>query len=141
MPTAEEYDAVTRYIIGRIIPSFAMVVNVEGYADPDYRVSFCNPAKGLSVDHEGNFIFCCNLSHPTAGDREDTFGEEFLGNIRDIGIEEGILRHYRKFAWFMDKVMDAGPAGLAERNCAACFRLFGKLDWMKRNESPDDRHR
>jgi len=141
MPTSEEYRAITRYIIGRIVPSFAMVVNVEGYADPDYRVSFCNPAQGLSVDHEGNLIFCCNLSHPTAGDRADTFGKEFLGNIRDIGIEEGILRHYRTFAWFMSKVMESGPDGLKERNCPACFQLFGKLDWMKQNEIPDDRHR
>ncbi|MBN2254414.1 MAG: radical SAM protein [Deltaproteobacteria bacterium] len=141
MPTAEEYGAVTRYIIGRVAPSFAMVVNIEGYADPDYRVSFCNPAQGLSVDHEGNLIFCCNLSHPTAKDRPDTFGEEFLGNIRDIGIEEGILRHYRKFAWFMSRVMDPGPDGLGKRNCTACFRLFGKMDWMKRSESTDIRYR
>ena len=131
MPSAEEYEAVTRRITGRIAPSFAMVINIEGYADPDFRVPFCNPAQGLSVDHEGNLIFCCNLSHPTAGDRPDTFGEEYLGNISDIGIEEGILRHYRKFAWFMSKVMNPGPAGLEERNCSACFRLFGKQDWMK----------
>lgn len=141
MPTSEEYGEVIRYIRGRLMPSFAMAINIEGYSDPEYRVPFCNPSQGLAVDHEGNLIFCCNLSHPTAGDRASRFGKEFLGNIRDIGIEEGVLRHYRTFAWFMDRVM----AGKGEErrivNCVDCFELFGKLDWMTPDESADHRHR
>ena len=131
---------ITRYITGRIIPSFAMVINIEGFADPDYKVPFCNPAEGLSVDHDGNLIFCCNLSHPTAGDRPNSFGREFLGNIKEIGIEEGILRHYQTFAWFMDKVMSSHRERAQLVNCTTCFRLFDKLNWMKIDESTDHRH-
>ena len=140
MPTPEEYMEITRYITGRIIPSFAMVINIEGFADPDYKVPFCNPAEGLSVDHDGNLIFCCNLSHPTAGDRPNSFGREFLGNIKEIGIEEGILRHYQTFAWFMDKVMSSHRERAQLVNCTNCFRLFDKLNWMKIDESTDHRH-
>ena len=104
-----------------------MVINIEGFADPDYKVPFCNPAEGLSVDHDGNLIFCCNLSHPTAGDRPNSFGREFLGNIKEIGIEEGILRHYQTFAWFMDKVMSSHRERAQLVNCTNCFRLFDKL--------------
>ncbi|MEA3280020.1 MAG: radical SAM protein [Thermodesulfobacteriota bacterium] len=136
MPSPQEYMDVTKYIKGRIIPSFSMVINIEGYADPDYKVSFCNPAQGISIDHEGNFIFCCNLSHPIAGDRPDTFGREFLGNIKEIGIEEGIIRHYRTFAWFMEKVIDSNLEGRQIKNCVSCFKLFDKMDWIKEYESP-----
>jgi len=140
MLTAEDHREVIAYITGRIMPSFAMTINIEGYADPDYRVPFCNPAHGISFDHEGNFIFCCNLSHPTAGDKPNVLGKEFLGNIRIIGIEEGIVRHYKMLAWFMDKVMNSYREMDEPINCTTCFRLFGKLNWMNADEITDDRH-
>lgn len=141
MPSAEDYENIIRHIKGRLTPSFAMDIVIEGYADPEYRISFCNPAQGIALDHLGNFIFCCNLSHPTNGDRPDVPGWECLGNIGDIGIEEGILRHYRMMAWFMDKVIRADPRNGGPVNCTECFRLFGKLAWMDENEGPHDRNR
>ncbi len=141
LPTPEEYMEVIKYITGRIMPSFSMSINIEGYADPDYKVPFCNPAHGISFDHLGNFIFCCNLSHPTNGDSPNVFGKEYLGNIGEIGIEEGILRHYRKLAWFMDKVMRSDPKKDWPVNCTKCFRLFGKLKWMESNERANHRYR
>ena len=141
MPSAEDYENIIRHIKGRLTPSFAMDIGVEGYADPEYRVSFCNPAQGIALDHLGNFIFCCNLSHPTNGDRPDILGWECLGNIGDIGIEEGILRHYRMMAWFMDKAIRADPRKGGPVNCTECFRLFGKLAWMDEHEGPHDRNR
>jgi MoaA/NifB/PqqE/SkfB family radical SAM enzyme len=137
LPTDEEYMEVVKYITGRITPSFSMPIDIEGYANPEYKVPFCNPAHGISFDHEGNFIFCCNLSHPTNGDRPNILGKEFLGNIKDIGIEEGILRHYRTLAWFMDKVMKSNRRSDQVVNCTSCFRLFGKLSWMNSHESTD----
>jgi MoaA/NifB/PqqE/SkfB family radical SAM enzyme len=141
IPTAEEYEEVIKYIIGRIMPSFAMTINLEGYAHPDYRVPFCNPAHGISFDHLGNLIFCCNLSHPTNGDSPHVFGKEYLGNIEDIGIEEGILRHYRTLAWFMGKIMRSDIKNDWPVNCTKCFRLFGKMKWMEAYESADNRYR
>ena len=138
IPTAEEYMEVTRYIIGRIMPSFSMAINVEGYADPEYKVPFCNPAHGTSIDHLGNLIFCCNLSHPTNGDTPNILGKEYLGNIGEIGIEEGILRHYRTMAWFMDKIMHSDFKKEGPVNCTKCFRLFGKLKWMEPDECADN---
>ena len=140
LPTPEEYTEVIKYITGRIMPSYAMTVNIEGFAHPDYRVPFCNPANGISFDHLGNFIFCCNLSHPTNGDSPNVFGREYLGNIREIGIEEGILRHYRTFAWFMDKVMHLDPEKNWPVNCTKCFQLFGKLKWMRVDEGANNRY-
>ena len=141
MPSAEDYENIIRHIKGRLTPSFAMDIGIEGYADREYRVSFCNPAQGIALDHLGNFIFCCNLSHPTNGDRPDILGWECLGNIGDIGIEEGILRHYRMMAWFMDKAIRADPRKGGPVNCTECFRLFGKLAWMDEHEGPHDRNR
>lgn len=140
MPTPEEYMEVIKYITGRIMPSFSMNINIEGYADPDYMVPFCNPAHGISFDHHGNLIFCCNLSHPTNGNRPNTLGKELIGNIKEIGIEEGILRHYRKLAWFMDKVMYLYRERKEPVNCTTCFRLFGKLKWMESDESANHRY-
>ncbi|MBN2059579.1 MAG: radical SAM protein [Deltaproteobacteria bacterium] len=141
LPSAEEYTGVIRLITGRIMPSFTMAVNIEGFANPDYRVPLCNPANGLSFDHLGNFIFCCNLSHPTNGDSPNVFGREYLGNIEEIGIEEGIIRHYRTLAWFMEKVIGSDPKKDWPVNCTKCFRLFNKLEWMKTDESADNRYR
>ncbi|MDO9558552.1 MAG: radical SAM protein [Syntrophales bacterium] len=141
IPTAEEYIETVRYITGRIMPSFSLNICIEGFAHPDYRVPFCNPAQGISFDHLGNFIFCCNLSHPTNGDRPNVFGKEYLGNIREIGIEEGILRHYRTLAWFMDKIMRSDLKKDWPVNCTKCFRLFGKMKWMEADESADNRYR
>ena len=117
-----------------------MEIGIEGYKDPEFGIQFCNPAYGLSMDHEGNLIFCCNLSHPTAGKVPDTFGREFLGNIKEIGIEEGILRHYRLLAWFMKKIMDSMVIGSQGINCVDCFQLFGKMDWIKDYETPYNRY-
>jgi MoaA/NifB/PqqE/SkfB family radical SAM enzyme len=141
LPAAEEYAEIIRYITGRIMPSYAMTVNIEGHANPDFRIPFCNPAYGISFDHLGNFIFCCNLSHPTNGDSPNVFGREYLGNIREIGIEEGILRHYRTLAWFMDRIMRLDPEKDGPVNCTKCFRLFGKLKWMEADEGSDNRYR
>lgn len=116
------------------------MIDVEGYADPDLRVGFCNPAHGLSIDHEGNLIFCCNLSHPTAVNRPDTFGKEYLGNIREIGIQEGVLRHYRLLGWFMEKMINAEPGKYRGNNCTDCFQLFGKMEWVKDYETPYNRY-
>ncbi len=140
MPSPQEYVKAIRFIKGKIQPSFSMEIGIEGYSDSERKVSFCNPARGISVDHEGNLIFCCNLSHPTAADRPDTFGREFLGNIREIGIEEGILRHYRLLGWFMDKVVHAGPGKSGRSTCVDCLHLFGKMDWIKSYETPYNRH-
>ena len=141
MPSPEEYREVVKYIKGKIIPSFSMGISIEGYSDPDFKVPFCNPAHGLSVDHEGNLIFCCNLSHPTAGAKPDTLGREFLGNIREIGIKEGIIRHYRVLGWFMKRVIDYNLKSGASMDCTGCLQLFHKMDWIRTYESPYNRYR
>lgn len=140
MPSPEEYEEVVKYIKNQIVPAFSMRIDVEGYSDPDFKAGFCNPFHGISMDHQGNLIFCCNLSHPTAKDRPDTFGKEFLGNITEIGIEEGILRHYRLMGWFMEKVINANVTKQTGSNCTDCFQLFGKMEWIKDYESPYNRN-
>ena len=135
LPSKEEYEDIIEFIKAQIKPSFSIQIDIEGYADPEFKVPFCNPAYGLSIDHLGNLIFCCNLSHPTAGDRPDSFGKEYLGNIREIGLEEGILRHYRLFSWFIKKILSNQNESRYGSNCVDCFRLFGKLDWLDRYES------
>ena len=136
----QEYEEVIRYIKSQITPTFSMRIDVEGYSDPDLKVGFCNPFHGIAMDHQGNLIFCCNLSHPTAKDRPDTFGKEFLGNIAEIGIEEGLLRHYRLMGWFMEKVINANVTQEPGSNCTNCFHLFGKMEWIKDYESPYNRN-
>jgi len=140
MPLPREYLTAIKYIKGTVQPSFSMEIGIEGYSDSERKVSFCNPARGISMDHEGNLIFCCNLSHPTADNRPDNLGREFLGNIREIGIEEGILRHYRLLGWFMEKVIHAGPGNSGRSTCVDCLHLFEKMDWIKSYETPYNRY-
>ena len=140
MPSHMEYLEVIRYIKGRMLPAFSIKIDIEGYSDPDFQVSFCNPARGISIDHEGNLIFCCNLSHPTADDRPDKFGKEFLGNIEEIGIEEGVLRHYRLLGWFMGEVINSDQTKNSGSDCANCLQRFGKMEWIKNYETPNNRH-
>ncbi len=141
MPSPDEYRDIIRYIQSSIISSFSIDINIEGYSDDDRMFRFCNPAYGLSIDHEGNFIFCCNLSHPAADSKPDNFGKEFLGNIRQIGIQEGIIRHYQLLAWFMEKTIKSPifqdlPGGA----CTACYYLFDKMNWIKDYETPYNRY-
>ncbi len=131
LPEPQEYMQAIRLIKGRIQPSFSMRIGIEGYSDAEHRAAFCNPARGLSIDHEGNLIFCCNLSHPTAGDRPEELGKECLGNINKISLEEGIIRHYRLLGWFMEKRIHAGPGVRGGSSCVDCMHLFGKTEWTK----------
>jgi len=139
MPSPKEYGEAIKFIKGRIQPSFSMVIDIEGYADPDFKIPFCNPVRGMSIDHEGNLIFCCNLSHPTAEDKPDALGKESLGNIKEIGIEEGIIRQYRLFGWFAEKIININLER-PSMTCTDCLQLFGKMDWIKSYESPYNRY-
>jgi MoaA/NifB/PqqE/SkfB family radical SAM enzyme len=94
----------------------------------------CSIRRDLTVDHLGNLIFCCDLSHCTAGDgKPTTFGEEFLADLKEVPLREGIKRHFRLAAKLMAARLDdmENFSWLTQRTCFWCLKYFGKFDWLK----------
>ena len=142
IPSPEEISEAITYVKDKLMPSFRMKINIEGYSSGKLRMSLCNPAYGLSLDHLGNFIFCCNLSHPSAGNAPDKMGKEYLGNIMTDDLDDIIYRHYKLLAWFTEQMMNKKSGSLAAHsgNCLDCYNLFDKMKWMKKNDSPYNRN-
>jgi hypothetical protein len=61
----------------------------------------------ICVDYRGNLIRCCDLAWVASGDGSPTrFGAEFLANLREVSLKEGLIRHFQ------------GAASLAEAGSA-----------------------
>lgn len=115
-------DAVRGKILAMKFPSGAM------------GVTNCCVRRECTVDHQGNLVFCCDLSHFTTGDGQPTvWGEELLGDLKKISLKEGIKRHYRLAAKLMEARLDdsANYTWLTDKTCFWCLKYFGKLDWLK----------
>ncbi len=130
MPSNKEWVKVSNTIKRKIMSLYAMAIGIEGASETTVKATFCNPARSLEFDHEGNMIFCCNLSNPTAGDKLNTLGKEFIANIHETDIKEAVLLHYERLGWFMERINKVnGDEGPSIGRCSDCFKLFGKAPW------------
>jgi MoaA/NifB/PqqE/SkfB family radical SAM enzyme len=110
-------------------------IGIDGYLHTQEGTLFnCGLSQDLNVDYQGNLILCCNLSHFTAEAGTPTqFGGEYLGNLKEISLKEGIIRQFHAAARLVEARLENvdGLNGLNKNPCYWCFKHFGKFDWLK----------
>jgi MoaA/NifB/PqqE/SkfB family radical SAM enzyme len=140
IPSPEELQNTMGWINGTLSKAFRMKISIEAF-DPRATLLNCqNILDSISLDFKGNMILCCNLSHVSQEDgRATEFGREWLGDLTEMPLQEGLIRHYHAVAELMEaRVRDADKLNdLTSIPCYWCFKHFGKLEWLKDHpESP-----
>ena len=140
MPSPDELDRICSWIIAGLAKTVRGRVAVEGFLHRTVTFLCGNIYEGISFDFQGNLVFCCNLSHMNEG--EDILprpGKEVLGNVRDISLKEGIIKHFRMVAQLMEARLEDQDnlSGVSYNPCYWCVKHFGKSEWLKNYpESP-----
>ncbi|MDI6855040.1 MAG: radical SAM protein [Deltaproteobacteria bacterium] len=111
--------------------------SVAGFSRDEPILAACRSRQAFTVDFSGNLIFCCNLSRLNVGEGvPTTFGQEFLADLKEVPLKEGIKRHIYLAARLGEaRINDLPHTGLNEIPCYWCLKFFGKLEWLK--EFPD----
>ena len=138
IPSPDELEGIIFWLMEGLSKTTGTKIHIEGYSSPTVLFQ-CNAFRSLSVDYEGNLIFCCSLSHVTDERRPSTLGQEFLANLKEVSLSEGISRHFDLLAELMrQRLKDAEKLSpLTYIPCYWCFKYFGKLNWLKNYpESP-----
>jgi len=125
-------------IIGWITDSLAKVlkvrITIEGAGPEKVLFTCANLLQSINVDYQGNLILCCNLSHIAQDEgAPSTLGREWLADLKEVSLKEGVIRHFRGTAQLMEaRVKDMDDlAGLTYIPCFWCLRHFDKLQWLQ----------
>ena len=138
IPSPDELEGIIFWLMEALSKTTGTKIHIESYGSPTVLFQ-CNAFRSLSVDYEGNLIFCCNLSHVTNEAQPSALGQEFLANLKEVSLSEGISRHFDLLAELMrQRLKDAeNLSPLTYIPCYWCFKYFGKLNWLKNYpESP-----
>jgi len=138
IPSPEELEGIVFWIMEGLAKTTRTRIQVEAYCLPTVLFQ-CNAFRSLTVDHQGNLIFCCTLSHVTDEERPATFGQEFIADLKKVSLREAISGHFNLLArWMGQRVEDADSLSPPKCiPCYWCYNYFGKLDWLKNYpESP-----
>lgn len=122
------------FITGSLVPAMKTHIIMEGSWGVDHALFTCNAyQQDYSVDHLGNLLFCCNLSHVCNGNELPILGKEFLADLKTESLRKGIIQHHRLLAQFTeDRLNDTSTESLLTSfPCWWCFNYFGKLEWIK----------
>ncbi len=134
IPDPEEVLGITRWIMSSLALNIRSKIKLEGYHEKSVIFDCGNVTRLINIDPQGKLVLCCNLSHVTEGDGIPTrFGEEFLADLNDIPLKDGIIRHLQGWANLMKaRLYDQEKlAGLTYLPCYWCFKHFGKLEWLQ----------
>lgn len=134
VPSIKEMKEAYSFVTGSLVPSMKTQINLEGSWGVEYALFTCNAyQQAYSVDHLGNLLFCCNLSHVCNGDKPSILGKEFLADLKKEGLKEGIIRHYRLLAQFTEDRLNNASADslLTSFACWWCLKYFNKLEWIE----------
>jgi len=134
LPAPEEL----RRLIDRIAQGWGKVLKnkviIEGYGPKTPLFSCANIMRDVNLDYQGNLILCCNLSHVVREEGQASLlGAEFLGDLKEISLTTGVIRHFRVLARLMEARLREAEVltDLTFIPCYWCLRHFGKLDWLK----------
>jgi len=130
----EETKKVYSFIAGNLVPAIKIQINLEGAWGIDSALFTCNAyQQAYSVDHLGNLVFCCNLSHVCNGNNPSVLGKEFLIDLRKRKLKEGIVQHQHLLTQFTkDRLNDTSKGSLLFKfPCWWCFEYFNKLKWKE----------
>jgi len=133
--TPKESRILYSFISGSLIPSMKTRINLEGSWGINSALFSCNAyQQTYNVDYLGNLIFCCNLSHVSDTDKPATALKEFLGDLREESLREGIIRHHELLAQFTgDRLKDTQSSSeLFSNPCYWCYKYFGKLEFIRK---------
>jgi MoaA/NifB/PqqE/SkfB family radical SAM enzyme len=131
----EELHTLSLWVTQSLGPAFKTTIEIDGYSCSQEGTLFnCGLNKCITVDYHGNLILCCNLSHATAeAGIPTTFGEECLGNLKDLSLKEGIIRHFHAAARLVEARLEHLDrlTGVNKNLCFWCLTHFGKFDWLR----------
>jgi len=135
VPSLKEMKKLYSFITGSLVSAMKAEINLEGSWGIDHVLFNCNAYQQLySVDHLGNLLFCCNLSHVYNEAKPAILGKEFLADLKKESLKKGIIQHYLLLARFTkNRLNDARNRDmLFSYPCWWCLKYFGKLEWVKK---------
>ncbi len=139
IPSPMELNRIAEWIMGSLATSVKTKIHMEGWCSGDVAFSCGNIIRGTNVDYRGNLILCCNLSHVENSGSPSTFGDEFLADLNEVPLKEGLIRHWKAVATLMEAMLnDVDKRSMNNYGqCYWCFKHFGKLNWLKEfSDSP-----
>ncbi len=134
IPPPEEIKEKLEWVAGSLAKALRPKIFAEGVGPQTIFFSCPNILKGVNLDFQGNLVLCCNLSHVT---REEglpsIFGQEWLGNLKEITLREGLVRHFQGVAHLIEaRLRDMEKfSDLMFIPCYWCYRHFGKFEWLR----------
>ena len=131
IPSPEELEKKVFWIMEGLAKTVKTKINIDAYCPPAV-VFWCDAFHNLSVDHRGNQIFCCTLSHVVDEGKPSTLGQELIADLKEISLREGIARHFDLLAKLMRQRLNE-TEGLSKATyipCYWCYKYFGKLIWL-----------
>jgi MoaA/NifB/PqqE/SkfB family radical SAM enzyme len=134
IPSPDELRRIMDWIAGNLKMALRPRIIIEGYGARTTLFECPNIQKNTNLDFQGNLLLCCNLSHVTGeDDQASVFGREWLGNLKEMSLREGLIRHYHGVARLMEaRLRDMeGLDDLTFIPCYWCLQHFGKLDWLR----------
>jgi MoaA/NifB/PqqE/SkfB family radical SAM enzyme len=134
IPSPQELREIMEWIAGSLVKQLRLEIRLEGFDSHTTLFNCANVLRGVTLDYQGNLILCCNLSHVTRGDGQPSvFGREWLTNLEEVPLREGLIRHFHGVAELMEaRVRDAeNLTDLTFIPCYWCFKHFGKLEWLR----------
>ena len=134
IPSPQEVGDIVEWIAGSLTKLIRTKILVEGFAPPTTLYTCANIERMANLDYQGNLFLCCNLSHVTEGEgRPSVFGREWLVDLREVSLKEGLIRHFHAVAELKEaRLRDRGlPRDLMLDPCYWCFLHFGKLEWLR----------
>jgi MoaA/NifB/PqqE/SkfB family radical SAM enzyme len=138
MPSPKELEKNFR-ILENLAKSLKIKIAIKGASLRPSVLFYCEAFNTITVDCQGNMVFCCGLSHITDDGKPSTLGRERIVDLKEISLKAGIARHFDLLAELMkERLDDAHRLNSVTHNpCHWCLKRFGKLDWLKNNpESP-----
>ncbi len=134
IPSFKETKKIYSFITGSLLPSIKAEILMEGSWGNDNALFSCNAyQQAYSVDHLGNMIFCCNLSHVYSGEKTSIMGREFLGSLKLKDFKECIISHYELLSLFTTDRLNSKSVSdcFYPDPCLWCLNYFGKLKWIE----------
>lgn len=140
LPPPRELQELIAWISGSLAKALRSKIIIEGYGPRTPLFSCANLLQDVHLDYQGNLVLCCNLSHVVREEgRKSVWGKEWLGNLKEISLKEGLIRHFYAAAALMEaRLRDSDTLNdLTYIPCYWCLRHFGKIEWLRSHpESP-----
>jgi MoaA/NifB/PqqE/SkfB family radical SAM enzyme len=135
LPSPAETLTTMRWIRDNLVGVTRHKITMEGHAMDGVVLNCGHLVDYFFVDHQGNLVFCCALSHMAQGDGVPTSnGGELLADLKEVSLQEAIVRQFYKAAEVMEARLnceDSNPSALAPAPCLWCLKYFGKLAWLQ----------